>query len=220
MTARDTPSVVVCYYDPKHDPENQPKLIAHRCTAEIVLLCDQLGTTIEQLSLALRRKRIDDAVHLCQFHHENAIFRIYALRERAWDVLAALADVNRRSTGNKTFRESVLSKIEGAYPGLNDTFSNLLRLIDSDVRTRNVATHETFLFLGLTFGDDFQNTYEIAGVLTWHDPKSEEGPRIQKMVRKALREFVAEDKKHIQEIVSLAFDFVRHCHDAIDRKRW
>ena len=80
------------------------------------------------------------------------------------------------------------------------TFSKLKDLIESDVKNRNVATHETFLFFGLTFEGDFRNTYEIDTVLTWCDPETEDGVKIQNMVRKALREFVAEDKKHIQKI--------------------
>ena len=119
MTPKDSPSIVVGYYDPEHHPLKQSgwtseqkqrakyKWIAQRCSGEIISLRNQLGTIMDQLSLALRRTDVDDVVHLCQFHHENYLFRIYSLRERAWDVLAALVEVPRKNTGNESFRNSV-----------------------------------------------------------------------------------------------------------------
>jgi hypothetical protein len=217
---KDTPSVVVCYYDPNYEPEKKPKRIAERYVAEVILLCNQLGIVADQLSLALRRKDIDDVVNLCQFHHENCLFRVYALDERAWEALKALTGVKQREKEKKIdFLDRVLFELKVAYPEVHKVFSKLRDLIALDRENRNVATHRTFLFLGLSFGDDYHPPFfEIDSVLLSYDPHSEDGRRTQQMVREALAKFVAEEKKHIQEIISVALDLTRHCHDAINRK--
>ena len=220
MKPKGTPSVVVCYYDPKYELEKQPKRVANRCIAEIVSLCKQFDTISNQLFLALRRKDIDEAVYMYEFHYENFIFRLYALQERVWDVLEALAGIQRKKETKWGFRKRVLSEIKQVYPEVYGVVSNLRRLIESDIKYRHVVTHETFLFLGLVFGVNFGDIYEISQVLTWEDPQSEGGRRIQKIVRKALREFAAENKKHIQEIITEAFNFTRRCSDAVNRKLW
>jgi len=212
MSQINTPSVVVCYYDINTEQERQPKQITQRCTAEIIALCKQLDLVIDRLTLVLEQDDIDEAVDLCHFHYEDFLFRAYSLRERAWDVLAALAKVPRKQTNNESFRNSVLPEIESAFPKVYKAFSELVRMIDVNVSIRNVATHETFLFLGLTSGDDFQNIYEIKEVLTQYDPAIENGRKVQTMVRNALQDFITEQSRHIQEINGKAFDFVKYCH--------
>ena len=143
----------------------------------------------EQLGKTLKQKEIDDVVRLCHFHYENLLFRIYALRERAWDVLAVLTDIPRRTTGNDKFRAEVLSRVEAAYPELSKAFLTVLNLIDSDIEFRNVATHKTILVLGL-MRDDIQDIWEFDSVLWAYAPRSEDGIRMQKLVRRSLRAFV------------------------------
>jgi len=64
MSSRSHLSAVVFYYDTRVSPENQPEQIAHRCRAEMVLLCEQLYSISEQLTKALRQKNIEDIVRL------------------------------------------------------------------------------------------------------------------------------------------------------------
>jgi len=112
-----------------------------------------------------------------------------------------------------------LSRAKANYPNLEEAFSSLQSLIEPDIESRNVATHETFLILGL-MRDDFSEVWEVDDVPYSHDPQSEDGLRIQKMVRKTLRKFVTEDKKHIQEIADAASKFYRLCDEPIRNKHW
>lgn len=219
MSSKDRLTVSAFYYDTEVAPSNQPREIAERCQAEIISLGEQLSIISEQLSKALKQKEIDDVVRLCHFHYENLLFRIYALRERAWDVLAALTDIPRRITGNDKFRADVLSRIKAAYPELIKAFLTVLNLIDSDVEFRNVATHKTILMLGL-MRDDIQDIWEFDSVLMAYDPRSEDGIRMQKLVRRSLREFVLQQRQHIQEIFDAALEFSTQSDTAIRKERW
>ena len=110
--------------------------------------------------------------------------------------------------------------MKNAYPELYDAAMNLYDIVDLDVRMRNVATHETFLFLGFAFGSDFKDIYEIDSVLTWEDPSSEEGARIKKMIRDGLRRFVDREQEKIGQFISAAFSFASLCSDIINSKQW
>ncbi len=174
MVSEEHLSAVVFYYDTQVSPENQPERVARRCGAEIILLCEQLFIISEQMTNSLRKKETEDIISLCHFHHENLLLRLYALRERVWDVMAALADVPRKATGNNQFRSSVLSRIKTNYPNIETAFSSLLSLIEPDMEWRNVATHETILILGL-MGDNSANVWELELLLDSFDPQSEDG---------------------------------------------
>lgn len=219
MPSKDRLTVSVFYYDTEVAPSNQPREIAERCQAEIISLGEQLSMISEQLGKTLKQKEIDDVVRLCHFHYENLLFRIYALRERAWDVLAVLTDIPRRTTGNDKFRAEVLSRIKAAYPELSKAFLTVLNLIDSDIEFRNVATHKTILVLGL-MRDDIQDIWEFDSVLWAYDPRSEDGIRMQKLVRRSLRAFVLQQRQHIQEVFDAALEFSKQSNTAIRKKQW
>jgi hypothetical protein len=219
MPSSNQLTISVFYYDVEAAPSNQPREIAERCRAEIILLSEQLAIIGEQLSKALTQKEIEDVVRLCHFHYENLLFRIYALRERAWDVLAALTDTQRRTTGNERFRADVLSKVQATDSGLSNAFHSILNLIDTDVRLRNVATHKTILALGL-MREGVQDIWEFDSVLWAVDPRTKDGIRIRELVRRSLREFVGQQRQHIQNLFDAAVAFSRECDSAIRKKRW
>lgn len=219
MSSTNELTVSVFYYDTEVAPSNQPREIAKHCCAEIVMLCSQLLAIGELLDRALIQREIEDVVSLCHLHYENLLFRIYALRERAWDALAALTAIPRRSTSYDKFRNDVLSSVQATYPDLVRAFHGILSQIDSDVKLRNVATHKTILMLGLTRNDS-QDIWEFDSVLSTFDPDSEESRRLQKSVRKSLRAFVTEEKQHIRDIHDLALEFAKQCDTAIRQKHW
>lgn len=219
MPSIDKLTVSVFYYNTEVAPSNQPREIAERCLAEITLLGEQLTIISHQLSKALAQKEIEDVGRLCHFHYENLLFRIYALRERAWDVLAALTDIPRRTTGNDKFRADVLSRVKAAHPELSNAFTAVLNLIDSDVEFRNVATHKTILMLGL-MREETQDIWEFDSVLLDFDPRSEDGIKMRKLAWRSLREFVVQQRQHIQEIFDTAFEFSKECDSSIRKKRW
>lgn len=109
MKGKLAASIVVCYYDMKEIEKQKPKELAQRCCGEIVALCEQLGLATQHLASAASRKEITDAIRLCEYYYEDAIMRIYSLRERAWDALAALVNVPRKNTGDERFRKRVLA---------------------------------------------------------------------------------------------------------------
>ena len=64
---------------------------------------------------------------------------------------------------------------------------------------------------GLAFKEDLSDLYDVYIILNSHDPQGKEGIAIQKMVRKAMQEFMTKHKKHVQEIIEAADDFEKHC---------
>lgn len=220
MKNKTLPSIVVYHFDTKHPLEKESKRIAERCTGEIVSLCSQLDFIAKQMAGSLRRKDIGDMTRECLFHHENYLFRVYALRERAWDILAALSDRERQPTERKAFRETVFSVLKKTYPDLYKSFSSLYTLIEADIELRNVATHRTFLFFGLASKEDLSDFQEIESMLDWFDSESKAGIEIQKTLRLAIRKFVTRETNRIQEITKSAFEFASYCQGAINSKSW
>lgn len=214
------PSIIVGYYETKVSPENEPRRIAQRCSAEIISLGNQLNTVSQQLTAGLRRRDINDVVDSTAFNYENFLFRVYSLRERVWDVLAALATVDRSRTGDKKFRELVLATISNTYPELYKAVLNLQTLIASDLELRNVGTHQTFLILGITYDGDSNDLYDLDSAIQSFDPKSKVGKFRGSEIRKALGQFTREQRSHIEEIQRAAFDVVHQFHGVIDRKVW
>jgi hypothetical protein len=172
----------------KEIEKQNPKELAQRCCGEIVALCEQLRLGIQHIASAARRKEITVAIRLCEYYYEDAITRIYSLRERAWDVLAALVNVPRKTTGNKKFRKSVLARLGADYPELKKSFEKLLTIIDTDLKNRNITTHQTLLFLGVTLTHDCRDTYDIDFVLNWRDPESPAEELIQEESPEQVRE--------------------------------
>jgi len=215
--AKPFPSIVVCYYDMEEIERQNPKELAQRCCGEIVVLCRHIGDLTELLIDATRKKDIADAVRLCELYYEDAIMRIYSLRDRAFDTLGALVGIPRNK---KRFRDEVLAELEIKQPELKKVFDTLIKLIDTDLKHRNVTTHQTLIFLGVSFTDDFSDISEVGSMLLWSDPDSNEGQALQATVRKALKSFVTQKNKHLKEIISQAHEFAQLSREAIDKKAW
>jgi hypothetical protein len=189
-----------------------------RCAGEILAICEQLGVIADQLSLATEAQDVGDAARLCQLNHEDFIFRVYALFERGWDCLEMLLDKSRCAL--REDKKAGLEQVRCTYPELYEAAMKLHSIVDLDVRMRNVATHETFLFLGLVLDSNYADVYEIDTVFTWADPRSEEGVRIEEMVRDALRRFAHRKQEQIGEFISAAHAFASCCTDAVNSKKW
>jgi len=176
--------------------------------------------TTQHLASAARRQEITDAIRLCEYYYQDAITRIYSLRERAWDALAALVNVPRKKTGHEQFRRGVLARLGADYPELKKSFEKLLTTIDIDLKNRNITTHQTLLFFGITLTHDFRDTYEVDSVLMWRDPENPASKELQAMIRKALNRFVSQEAKQFRETTSQALEVERLCFDAIRKKSW
>lgn len=101
----------------------QPSEGVYASVGEISLLRSELALIRDELSLSSRRKEAETAARLCKYHYENFLSRLYVIRERIWDALTALVDVKRRNTGDKKFRDSVLSLVKQNYPEIHTTTS-------------------------------------------------------------------------------------------------
>jgi hypothetical protein len=211
--------IVVFNYETRINGQNRPEEIATRCKAEIFGIGNNLRNVTAEMRKSLRQKELADVARLCLYHYENLLFRMYSLRERAWDVQAALVDVPRERTGKQGFRLTVLTRTKAVYPELEIPFTRLQALIEGDMRTRNTATHETFLMLGLT-NENFSNLWEVDSVLESYDPESKDGLEIRKLVRRLLRQFVTEKEKHAGEVNDVATEYCDLCDEAIRKKSW
>ncbi len=137
----------------------------------------------------------------CQFHHENLLFRKYAVRERIWDIVEFLSNAQRR--GNiKNFLSLVQSRLDNDYPEVGYAFQMVQKIIDHDVNLRNIATHEGFFCLAF-----FDPSGEAMS-----DGKTYDHRRI---VKNALGEFIWNDIHHAENFVSLSLKFVEKVHAVI-----
>lgn len=216
---KSLPEIVVSYYDTKKYEKENPKQLAKRCHGEMSALCEKLALTTSNLVTAPSNEDVSDGLSLCEYYYEYGIVKIYSLRERAWDTLAVLVNVPRVSTSKKHFRQNVLDKLKGEFPELKKSFEKFLAIIDTDWEYRNVATHETLLFLSVQFPNE-GDIYEADSVIMWHDPDSSGGKEIQAMLKGALERFVKRTSKHFQEVIEHASQFQDICSNAIDNKSW
>lgn len=213
-----TPSIIVSYYDIKKMEKENPGKLIQRCCGEIIAICEEVRLAIHNFAIAARQGDVTDATRLCKYYYEDAVVRIYSLRERAWDFLAALVKVPRKKTGDKQFRQNVLGRLERNHPELGKSFNALLAMIKNELQNRNISTHQTLLFFGVTFSDDLSATYEVDSVLMWHDPESVAGKELQTAVKKGIEKFVSQETKQFREIINQALEVARFGCDAIQKK--
>jgi len=201
--------LVVCHFDDTKTQDGPET--AKRCVAEAVHLCEQLGIVLDQMKACVRRKGAADVLRLCQYEYENLLFRVYVLRERAWDILAATVGVKRGKTGDPGFRKALLSSATANHPKLTQAFNELLSLIERDVRFRNTATHQTILQLGFIFDNDRGRIFEADSVLMWHDLASKAARDTGHMVKRTVTDFVTRTTARIQGIINAALQLAREC---------
>jgi len=169
----------------------------------------------------VRGSEPDDLLRLCKFHHENFLYRVYALQERCWDVLTAISGEKwEEGTRPYDFRAVVRATVQTTHPQLHRAFNNLYSLSKGDRKLRNTATHQTILYFGIQFPTKDPGIYEAHSVLDWYDPESGAGIAARNTVRKAARQFVAHHIRRIREIVKAGHLFAEECHSVIDAKTW
>jgi hypothetical protein len=206
MPLGDSWTVSIAYYEPGQDGAD----LANACCGELLRLRSELQMTSDGLLAAVRRRELTERVERCRYHVVNFLARVYAVRERAWDVAAALTDTKRPRTLNKDFTREVQSALEEKHPTVATAFSNLNRTIDSDVKLRNVATHRTFVWLSLVrmrMGE-VEEVDDLYDILMNVDPDDPGYASDLRKMGKALSDYVREERRHIQEVTSAVLDFV------------
>jgi hypothetical protein len=200
--------------------KQNPKDLARRCCGEIVALWQQLELTTGLLEAAAKRSDVMEAVRLVEYYYEDAMARVFNLRERIWDCLAVIVDIPRPDHWTERLRERVRRALEADYPIIKQAFDTFLAMADVELHYRRLATHERLFFLGISFDQDHDAFYEIDGVLLSHAPESSEGKEIRVMTIKALRSFARQKAQEIDSIARQAIEVERLCSDAIQKKSW
>lgn len=217
---KSTPAIAVCYYDMKELEKQNPKELGRRCCGEIVTLWQQLGLATSLLEAAAKRSDVMEAVRQVEYYYEDAVVRVFNLRERIWDCLAVIVDIPRPAHWRNIDRDRVENAVKADYPLIKQAFATFLAMADVELDHRRLATHERLFFLGISFDQDRSAFSEIGGVLLSHDPESSEGKEIQVMTRKALRSFARQKAQEIGSIARQAIEVERLCSDAIQKKSW
>jgi len=212
------PRIVPMSYDPKFDLETKgPIEIARRAVGEIRGLAHDFNLIENRLSNDLRCRYLDDVAGRLAFDYEDYLHRVHCVRERSWDVLTGIStrgkeilrdcDPHRLGTPRKPKdRELIGTEVRSIHPTLFDSFTRLQNEIANDVGMRNIATHQTFVWLALMPNEDDAreiNDYDFPA----DGCEAERAAR--KVVRKLLREFVAEQRlaiKTLMEVTKLFID--------------
>lgn len=196
-------------YDYWYKPHEDNRFQCMAYCGELTARSQELAIIRDGFENAVRRRDLLERARLCRYHHENLLFRIYCVRERVWDVLAALTEVPREKSGKRTFRRKVLSVLRERFPTVEAPLNELMILIVEDVRIRNVATHESFLLLGLARGEEIEEFYDVVDLLMAMSPDDSPGDETHKVVKEALSKYVRGQRTHIGEIITTISDFVK-----------
>lgn len=215
MSQSQHQTITIYWYDPDHTKKN-PKDWAFACRGELSALMNEFALIRDSLYSTSRKRDLQERVRLCRYHHENYLLRTYSLRERVWDILAILTKEVRKSTGTKSFRNQVLAVLQKDFPQVTTAFDKLMALVERDIESRNIATHRTFLLLGLLWGGQ---VFDVDDLVIQIDPSEPKDAEILRLVRDAFRRYTREQCAHIQEIIEAIMDFAVVCDDPIDALR-
>ncbi len=204
------------YYDPAYDLETKgPRAIARRACGEIAGLAADFELIANRFGSDLRYRYLDDVARRVAFDYEDYLHRVHCVRERSWDVLTGLStrgqtllrDCDPRRLGtprSRHDRDTILGEIGAVHPALHDAFTRLQKQVETDIGMRNVATHQTFIWIALM--PDENDAREINDYDFPADGNEAERSA-RKVVRKLLRGFVAERKSEIAALIGVARPF-------------
>ena len=215
------------YYQVDFDLENKgPREIARRACGEVRGLVERdLHMIAKRFSSDLRYTLLDEVAGRLAFDYEDYLHRVHCVRERSWDVLTGLSvkgaemlkDCDPRRLGtprNPRHRETILEQTQSAYPSLHKAFMALQAHIASDIEARNVATHQTFIWIALIVDEN-----EAREINDYDFPLggSDDQRGARKVLRTLLRAFVADRKREIDALADVAESFADAGHEACTR---
>ena len=215
MSAK-TSRVVPMYYDPTYDLQTKgPRAIARRACGEVRGLAQDFDLIANRFRSDLRYRYLDDVARRLAFDYEDYLHRVHCLGERSWDVLTGIStrgaeilrdcDPRRLGSPRKKDQDIIVAEIRTRHPALHDAFIRLQDHMANDIETRNVAAHRAFIWIALMPAED--DAREITDYDFPADGNdAERGAR--KVVRKLLRDFVAERKNEMAALIKLAEVFV------------
>jgi len=103
------------------------------------------------------------------------------------------------------------AETQSQWPELHASFMHLQAQIENDIRMRNVATHQAFIWLAL-----MPNEHDAREINDYDFPAdgTDAERQARKVVRGLLREFVAERRGEIKKLVDATEPFLEHGHAA------
>jgi len=172
----------------------------------------RLGFIHEELLRVARVSDIDLALQRLNYQMENYLIRIYELRERAAKLLLAFAGrpadgrLLNEIKGKKT-RQNAVENLGTIDPQVRDSYLQLLDLIDRDIDLRNQNTHDTFLSLGLSTGDNIFDPHDALLDVQHQHPRMYKG--FKKKLRSQIRETIKREADKISEVNRLAWRILK-----------
>ena len=143
------------WYDPTAGDEH-PRYWAQLCGSmhRLVFVREELDATVEISD-------IDHALERLAYHMENYLVRVYELRERAAKLVATcggheggIGPLKGRDQRHSSVDELSINQLA------KDRYLELLGILGDDIVLRNQNTHDTFLSLGYSTGDDIYDPHD------------------------------------------------------------
>jgi hypothetical protein len=211
------------WYEPPGDDKEQLEI----CCGEMLGSLNKLTFVRLELEETAEKEDLDTAYEYLDYHFENYLVRLYAMRERLVNALGLLRaikistkwkpkskDWKQDSHALKTQkkRQQAASSFEAVAPKATKIAMELLDVMDDEIETRNMDTHNAFFHIWLYDGS---NVWEPMDVLTDVRQKKERR-EIEARLRTLLRRFVEEHCKKIELIVEKIEAFTNAALDRPD----
>jgi hypothetical protein len=172
----------------------------------------------EMESLPSQRRTPEVEVYRILYHLENYLIRVYEIRERALGLLAEVVDQSVEGLRHPARRAATASALTAGARRPLELRLQLQDLLDQDIGTRNLHTHETFVRLevcsstGAPRGDNVLDIFadlakDERRFLTDKDRDLIRG--YKRMLRRGARRLAGKYKVKIKAVESVASRFLK-----------
>jgi hypothetical protein len=198
----DDPWQLAVYW---YEPQGNKRERLLDCCGELLGSTHKLTFVSGEFDAILEMERLETAFEYLDYHLENYLGRVYALRDRLLTALALFTGQETDDFRHPDRRPNAAKRLEPLAPRPVQLFLELQSLLDDDIRTRNTDVHKSFFHIWLHSGND---VWEASDVLL--DAQRENMyPDIERRLRELLARFVQSYRERIDRVVDLTYEFVR-----------
>lgn len=193
------------WYEPTPGDEHR------RDRAELCGSMHRLVFVREELDAISELPDINLGLERLAYHMENYLVRIYELRERAARLLATCGG-HAPSIGSLKGRDQRQITVNGLAINqpARDRYLELLSILDDDIALRNQNTHNTFLSLGYSTGQDIFDPHDAL-----LDVQSQNASAFEKL-RETLRDEIDRSIERYREKIDKIIEITRQLLEHLD----
>lgn len=193
----------ICWYEPHGDDKKR----LNTCCSELIGSLYKLTFVLLELEETAEKPDLEAAYDYTDYHIENYLTRLFAMRERLLSAMHLLTGLDACDLKQKDKRPLKAPRFAAVAPKATEIVVELLDLIDDDIQTRNMDTHNAFFHIFLYSGHD--NWVEPRNVLMEVEGQADGEARL----RTVLRRFIEERCKRIKLIAEKIKAFVKAALD-------